>query len=169
MDWRLLTYSIWFQLIWLLAVIGNQDLQGLTAVLAVATLLASQFRDPVPLKRLVLLLLLGCSLDLGNVYAGVFEFESSSVPIWLICLWLVFLWYAYFLQLKLDRFPVWLVPLLGGVGGALSYLAGERLGAVVFPLGAGITFTVVFIEWLVMVWLIQKVYGYASSKSSYGA
>lgn len=169
MDWRFLLYSAWFQLVWFIAVIGNQQLQWLTAFLAVLTLLYSQVREPIKFERFALLAGVGIALDCMNSYAGLFVFDSKGIPIWLVSLWLVFLWYAYFLLQKLKMLPSWLTTLLGGAGGALSYIAGEKLSAVNFTLTLGMTGLIVFVEWAVMFWLIRKVYGYEGSKPTHYA
>ncbi len=162
MDWRFVAYSVWFQSFWFLAVLGNQQWQWSSALLAACTLLGSYLQHEIKLQRVALLVVAGIGLDFGNAQLGLLIFETTFLPVWLVSLWLVFAWYAYFLLQQLSRFSVWSISLLGGVGGALSYIAGEKLGAVEFGFGIEVTMAILFSEWLAMFWLIQKVYGYES-------
>lgn len=162
MDWRFVAYSVWFQSFWFLAVLGNQQWQWLSALLAACTLLGSYLQHEIKLQRVALLFAAGIGLDFGNAQLGLLIFETNFLPVWLVSLWLLFVWYAYFLLQKLSRFSVWSISLLGGIGGALSYIAGEKLGAVEFGFGIEVTMAILFSEWLAMFWLIQKVYGYES-------
>lgn len=163
MDWRFVAYSVWFQSFWFLAVLGNQQWQWLSALLAAFTLLGSYLQREIKLQRVAILVAVGIGLDFGNAQLGLFVFETTFLPVWLVSLWLVFTWYAYFLLQQLSRLSVWSISLLGGIGGALSYIAGEKLGAVEFGFGIEVTTAVLVSEWLAIFWLIQKVYGYESA------
>ena len=162
---RFVVYSVWFQCIWFAAVIGNQQLQWLTVVLACCTVLVSLKVDPVKLQHIVGLAILGMLFDLANMYFGLFKFDSIGIPVWLAALWFAFVWYAYFLAQKFYYLPLWGVSLLGGAGGTLSYIAGEKLGVVEFPNGMLATSAIVFVEWMLIFLIIWRVYQYESSKN----
>ncbi|NIY83807.1 DUF2878 domain-containing protein [Vibrio hepatarius] len=159
MDWRFVAYSVWFQSFWFLAVLGNQQWQWLSALLAAFTLLGSYLQQEIKLERVAVLVAVGIGLDFSNAQLGLLMFDTAFLPVWLVSLWLMFAWYAYFLLQKLSCLSVWSISLLGGVGGALSYIAGEKLGAVEFGFGIEATAAILLSEWLAMFWLIQKVYG----------
>ena len=68
--------------------------------------------------------------------ADVFAFKQPGIviPFWLMLLWALL---AITLNhcLAWTAKPWWRAVLLGAIGGPLSYYAGQRLGAVQFPLG----------------------------------
>ncbi|NRF62409.1 DUF2878 domain-containing protein [Vibrio coralliilyticus] len=164
---RLIFYSLWFQIVWIIAVFGQEKLQWLAVSLVVGTYVYSQLVAPIKLERVFLMALFGVMVDYANMALGIFRFEFNEFPIWLMALWFIFVWYAYFLVPIVSRFSILLVPIFGGVGGALSYLAGEKLGAVYFPLPTTTTLLVLMVEWLLIVAVIIKVYGNASDKMGY--
>ncbi|KOO12526.1 hypothetical protein AKJ18_23485, partial [Vibrio xuii] len=116
-------------------------------------------------QHIVGLAILGMLFDLANMYFGLFKFDSIGIPVWLAALWFAFVWYAYFLAQKFYYLPLWGVSLLGGVGGTLSYTAGEKLGVVEFPNGMLATSVIVFVEWMLIFLIIWRVYQYESSKN----
>ncbi len=157
---RLLIVSTWFQIIWFCAVIGNYDLQYVTLSLVTLTLVVFAVKATFSWIKYAVIVASGVAVDFTNLTIGWLQFESGHFPVWLFALWLIFAWYAYFLYPILSQYPLTLVSMLGGVGGVLSYAAGESLGVVSF--GAS-TFTMVgilFVEWTLIIALIMKVYGY---------
>ncbi|MCV6069544.1 DUF2878 domain-containing protein, partial [Escherichia coli] len=68
-------------------------------------------------------------------------------------------WYAYQLKVLLHRVAKIYVSILGGLGGMLSYFAGYKLQAVEFGFDTSITLLALFVEWLVLMLVILKVYG----------
>ena len=157
---RLLIISSWFQIIWFLAVVGQYSWQWLTLALAVMTFVATAFATKVPWFKVLLIFAIGVSVDWLNMSLGALKFEHGSFPVWLFSLWLIFIWYSYFLYPLLSQYPISLVSMVGGVGGALSYIAGEKLGAVTFGLPLITTSGILLIEWTILIALIIRVYGY---------
>jgi len=163
---RLLIVSTWFQVIWFCAVIGNYDLQYVTLSLVVLTLAISAIKESLSWFKYALIVVIGMLVDFTNLTIGWFQFQHEHFPVWLFALWLIFAWYAHFLYPILSQYPLAIVSVVGGIGGALSYIAGESLGAVSF--GAS-TFTIVgilLVEWTLIIALIMKVYGHEVHNSN---
>ncbi len=79
----------------------------------------------------------GAVFDSALVAAGLVGYTSGTVlpqaaPAWIVAMWLLF---AITLNhsLRWLRHRDTLAAMLGAIGGPLAFLAGERLGAVVFP------------------------------------
>ncbi|AIW13731.1 DUF2878 domain-containing protein [Vibrio tubiashii] len=163
---RLLIVSTWFQVIWFCAVIGNYDLQYATLSLVVLTLAISAVKENLSWFKYALIVVIGVLVDFTNLTIGWFQFQHEYFPVWLFALWLIFAWYTHFLYPILSQYPLAIVSMVGGIGGALSYVAGESLGAVSF--GAS-TFTIVgilLVEWTLIIALIMKVYGHEVHNSN---
>ncbi len=154
---RLTLISIWFQLLWFLAVLGQQEMQWWLLLAVIATYLYTRLRQSIPLNRLFLVSLSGIAVDWLNVKVHLLEFPDDFLPTWLISLWFIFAWYAYNLLPVLNRFSFLAVVALGGLLGAASYFAGYQLGAVALPYPLAVSLTALFIEWTVIIWLIMKV------------
>ena len=146
-----------FNLFWLLAVAWQQP-APLLGFLALHGLFSPQrSRD----LRLLPLALVGCLLDALLWQLGLFEF-AAGFPLWLALLWLGFaLTLAHGLRWLL-RLPRWQQALLGGCGGASSYLAGAAMGAVHLPWGLGISSAVLALIWAgwlpLLVWGMVKLH-----------
>jgi hypothetical protein len=54
----------------------------------------------------------------------------------------------------------YLVIGVGGLGGALSYLAGEKLAAVAMMAPAWLSFSVLFLEWMLISAIFIQVFRY---------
>jgi hypothetical protein len=146
----LLIKSLWFQLIWLLAVIGRNNWQDLLALLILATLLMDNhlLRNKFPI---LLLLLPGLLMDFLFFNLGIFVFiQGDYFPLWLALLWVAFTWYFLQIAAFLATLPIALQALLGGVAGTTSYWAGVVLNAVQWPMG-WITFVILFVWWTTLI------------------
>jgi len=157
---RLLIVSTWFQIIWFGAILGRDDWQYLTLFVVVITLLASFYKGLVPWPKLALVVSIGVLVDFSHYSLGLFQFEQLHFPLWLFALWLIFAWYAAFLLPFLSQYPLPLVATVGGIAGTLSYVAGEKLGAVTFGLPIFSMTAILMIEWTLLTALIIRVYGY---------
>ena len=157
---QLLLVSTWFQIIWLVAVVGNDNWQWLTVSLVTLTIVISYLYAGFHLFKPAIVVLLGITLDYLNLSVGLFEFDAPSFPLWLVGLWGIFAWYAFYLQSVLTRYPLYLVSLVGGIGGSLSYVAGANLGAVTFSLPLPYMFAILFLQWFAVVYVIMKVLGH---------
>lgn len=144
-----------FNLFWLLAVAWQQP-APLLGLLALHGLCSPQRRRDL---RLLPIALAGCLLDALLWQLGLFEFVAGF-PLWLALLWLGFaLTLAHGLR-WLVVLPRWQQALIGGLGGASSYLAGAAMGAVHLPWGLGISggvLAVIWAVWLpVLLWAMVK-------------
>ncbi|MEF1282667.1 DUF2878 domain-containing protein [Vibrio sp. M250220] len=157
---RLILISTWFQIIWFVAVIGQTSWHWLTLLLVTFTLLITAMRSEFAWKKLAVIVAVGISVDSVNMALGLLHFEQGYLPLWLVSLWVIFAWYCYFLYPVVSQYPLSIVSVIGGIGGALSYSAGEKLNAVTFGLPIVLTAGILLIEWTIMVLLIFKVYGY---------
>ncbi len=153
---KLVIISVWFQLLWFLAVLGQQDFQiPLLLLVAISYLWLFQ-KGKQYVAQALGLACLGIIVDSFNQLLGIFQFQTNLIPLWLLGLWMIFSWYANLIAMKLTQFPFILVVIIGALGGALSYFAGWRLGAVSWPYSPAFTFGVVAIEWALITGLIVK-------------
>lgn len=165
---QLLFVSTWFQILWFVAVIGRESWQWLALIVVTLTWVASYFLSRFNLARCALIVILGVAVDSLNMAMGWFNFSSPTIPLWLLALWGIFSWYAFYLHPIVSRFPLSAVSMIGGGAGALSYLAGAKLGAVSFEMPTLPMIAILFVEWVVVVYLIMRVLGYESRTRSGG-
>lgn len=147
--------SIWFQLLWFVAVLGQGRFQRVLLVAVVLTWVW-QFRKSGIRQRWLGILLLGIGVDLGNQLSGLFVFAEPLFPLWLMALWGAFSWYCHYLMSFLKRWSWHSVVLIGGIAGVTSYYAGEVLNAVVFPYSNNVTLLVLFIEWALISYVLWR-------------
>lgn len=157
---KFIAVSLWFQCLWLLAVIGNYGTQYITLGLAIFTLLLTKVTTHFPWNKFVFITTLGILIDQVNIQLGLLDFQQPSLPIWLISLWLVFVWYAYFLYQVIRQYSFLLISICGAIGGSLSYFGGEKLGAVSFSVDFNMTMIVLTIEWFLIVYVLLRVFSY---------
>ncbi|MCH8537103.1 MAG: DUF2878 domain-containing protein [Alkalimonas sp.] len=148
MKWRAL---IGFELGWLALVIFQ-----FWALLPVAIYIAWALNRLVRTQQTLVLQLaiMGIVLDSLLVWLGVMSFTTSAwLPLWFLLLWCLFALTVVEAFADLLK-PVWLAPILGAIGGPLSYLGGAVLsgGILVMPLG--------WMSWasLAVVWAILAYY-----------
>ncbi len=127
-------------------------------ILALATLVYSILTAFHSVKAISFVTIFGLVLDTLNQHFSLLVFPTPWLPVWLIGLWVLFAWYAYQLKVLLHRFVKIYVSVLGGLGGMLTYFAGYKLQAVEFGFDTSITLLALFVEWLVLMLVILKVY-----------
>ncbi len=162
---RLLGVSIWFQLIWFAAVLGQESWQWLTLLLAGLTLLYAAVTDSRGLKGIIALGITGIGLDWLNALTAVLVFKQDYIPVWLGALWLSFIWYAKQWVPYLTKYNKLVVVIFVGACGALSYWAGSRVSAVAFSFPMPWTLLLLGLEWCGISWLIMKVFANDGSSS----
>lgn len=150
--------SIWFEVLWLVAVLGQETLQWITAALVTLTLAWSLWRPTVAVGRICAVAVAGVAMDVANLHLGLFSFINPHLPVWLITLWFAFAWFAAFAIPAVSHLPTWLVSIATGLGGSLSYWAGYRFGAVDFDLPVFYTVLALFLEWLGVSLLLIRVF-----------
>jgi len=168
---RLFVVSLWFQLVWLVAVLGQDKWQWVTLVLGSATLVYALINERADVINIIAVGACGMALDYLNSIAGLLVFNTSYIPVWLAVLWLVFMWYAKQWAAVIRQYnKVW-VMLFVGCCGALSYWAGYRFSAVDFSYPVLWTLMVLVIQWCCISWLIMRVLvnGDTSSVNSIGS
>lgn len=123
-----------FNLSWFV-IVATQD--AVLALAMVALHLAAHFvlvgRSRGEVLLIALVTLIGIALDQLMFVLGVFNVGgvSALAPLWLSCLWPVFATTLQHAFASLQSRP-WLAAIIGGVGGALSYVAGVHLSDVDF-------------------------------------
>ncbi|WP_165311709.1 DUF2878 domain-containing protein [Vibrio ziniensis] len=155
---RLFVVSLWFQLIWFLAVLGQESWQWLTLGFGVVTLCYAAYSRQEDIGKILLLGIGGVALDSFNSAVGLLVFKSAHVPLWLAVLWFVFVWYAREWVPKLAQYPKVWVMFLVGLGGALSYWAGYRFSAVEFSLPLAGALLFIALQWCGVTWLIMRMF-----------
>lgn len=152
----LLIKSTWFQLLWLMAVLGQDQWQLLLVGLVAITVATASYFDRRSILSMSIIFLSGIVVDSLNLYAGILVFGQTVLPLWLVALWAAFSWYAVVLFSIVNRYPLMLVCIVGGIAGALSYFAGLKIGAVAWSFPPLITTLILFLEWtLIMVLVVQ--------------
>jgi tetrahydromethanopterin S-methyltransferase subunit E len=141
---RLAIGFVLFQGAWFACVLGAASGQagqvaiGIAAAAAVVAVLVAWSDDRrAELRLIALALAIGVVWDSLLVHTGVVRYASpgplpGGAPAWILALWALF---APMLRepLRWLHGRPMLAALFGGVGGALSYAAAERLGACRFP------------------------------------
>tara|TARA_X000000950_G_scaffold255862_1_gene320870 strand:+ start:1924 stop:2382 length:459 start_codon:yes stop_codon:yes gene_type:complete len=132
-----------FQVIWLLAILGgNQLLPLVIIILACHLALSPERRQDLLLLPLALL---GFSIDLVIMLCGFYSFDEW--PYWLFFLWFAFVQnFGHSLRFLRKLNIVYTIP-LGAAGGCYAYWASWKLGAVAWPQGAVSTLMLLAALW----------------------
>ncbi|UXI04067.1 DUF2878 domain-containing protein [Photobacterium sp. TY1-4] len=141
---ELLTVGVLFNLYWLLAVLGQNSYLWLL----VGSLLVCWWMTRHVWKFATIIAGCGIAMDVTLISLGVLSFEVWGIPAWLALLWFGFGTFLWMIREVLNRSSTGGLVLLGGLGGAASYFAGYRLGAVDWPLGILPTMAVLTLCWL---------------------
>ncbi|SIO38924.1 DUF2878 domain-containing protein [Salinivibrio sp. ES.052] len=144
---RFVLISLLFNVYWFSAAIGPPSLQWLM----VAMLLAAIVYDRSVIRGVLVLAPLGLIGDSALLYWQWLEVGTGSLimPSWLVLLWLGFCAFAWLMRELVLARPTWMITIIGSLGGASSYLAGERLGALSFPQPFWITGVVLLGAWAI--------------------
>ncbi|MEW9796756.1 DUF2878 domain-containing protein [Alteromonas sp. CYL-A6] len=140
---------VWFQAIWFLAIFFQYEWFWLIIMLLFGFFIVVGQRL-LELKVMVSVAVTGVIVDSALTGAGVFIFDDQVRAVW-IPWWLVTLWLGFAGTLRhslryLGERP-WLCVAAGGISGPLSYLAGERLGAVSFGYPLTVTLVILSAVW----------------------
>ena len=146
---RLVNFVL-FQAVWLIAIVYQQA----ATPICVGLLLLHFVLSPTPwpdFRSSAGGIAIGVLFDYALMESGVYRFADGEFPLWLACIWVAFV-------LSLRHSLAWLAPrpwfvqsLLGSICGTLSYLSGERLGAVSFGLPLVPTLIILAGIWAMMV------------------
>lgn len=126
-----------FQIIWWLMILYQDQYVSIGLLLLIGHLMLIK-EHRCESVTLLAVGFIGTLVDSALTLGGVFEFTQNSavggivpIPLWLITLWFGF---AATLRHSMSYLSerLLLAGIFGGIGGPLSYVAGERLGAVNF-------------------------------------
>ncbi|KAA9134199.1 DUF2878 domain-containing protein [Marinihelvus fidelis] len=131
-----LLYNIgWLACVWFAA--QGQPWVGVLAVTLIVTahLVAASQRQR-ELRTLLAAVLIGTAWETGLLATGLVAYPTapgpgSLAPLWMIALWANFACTIHYSLAWIRQRPL-LAAALGAVGGPLAFVAGEKLGAVVF-------------------------------------
>ena len=149
-----------FQVGWFACVLGAANhvpLMGTGVALTIVVLHLAYATDPLIELKLVLAAAgIGIILDPTLAYAGFIAFASGTLFDGIAAHWMVALWMVFAITLNvslrwLKERPM-VAVLLGGVGGPIAYLAGEKLGAVRIDSNFGIV--AIGVGWGIAMWLL---------------
>jgi hypothetical protein len=73
------------------------------------------------LGLMVIFFFTGLFEDLIFIHFDIIKLESNYPPIWFPTLWMVFVGYYGDVFNRMMDFPIWLMSLLGAIGGSLAY------------------------------------------------
>ncbi|MEM7570717.1 MAG: DUF2878 domain-containing protein [Pseudomonadota bacterium] len=148
---KLLNFVL-FQAIWFGCILWRDAFEPIAFALIALHLLLCRNRT-TELGLMLSCGLFGIAIDSALSIAGVFEFADAQrllpVPLWLMAIWFGFAaTLRHGLQFFVARAFI-LLP-LAAIGAPLNYLAAERFGAVVFPLGGTQTAILVSAVWVLI-------------------
>jgi hypothetical protein len=151
---RIINFTL-YQTGWFAMVLGAARGYPWQGSVAGLLLMATHFylsREPlVEIKTAVTIGILGTLVDTAQAYGGVFVFKSGYwtywvVPFWMTVMWMQFATLFHFLLSWLKGRYI-LSAVLGAIGGPAAFLAGERLGGVIFPMGTLRSLGVLAVVW----------------------
>ena len=132
--------AIFFQITWFACVFGSANnliWPGLLCCVAFAIWqLMPKRRHAKDIRVVILAILLGLAIDSSWVQLGLLNYShqwphSALAPLWIIALWVAFALTINHSLSWLTKHPL-LPALMGLIGAPLSYLAGQKLGAIHF-------------------------------------
>ncbi|MEO0437656.1 MAG: DUF2878 domain-containing protein [Pseudomonadota bacterium] len=161
---RVLNFA-WYQLTWFAAVLGGAAYEWFLGILLLMHLgLVGTWGREIAL--MIAVAALGCSVDALLAMAGYFQFDGESwlpIPLWHVAIWVGFagtLRHSMTFMVQRPR----LMTIAAALFAPLTYLAAQRLGAVVFPLGSFPTAIVISLCWLtvtpLLIWLTSMANGH---------
>lgn len=171
---RLVANFVLFQCAWFASVLGaarGYAWLGLLAVLLVAGWhLSVSARPPREAKLMLAAMLLGAVWESALVSLGLLSYPSGMLVPGLAPPWIVAMWALFALTLNVSMRWLkrrWaLAGALGAVAGPLSFMAGERLGAVSFA--SDMTVIALSAGWAglmpLMMWLSDRYDGVVASE-----
>jgi hypothetical protein len=137
---KLLINLVLYQVCWLACILGGANGMPLLGIAVVGLAAVYHlYSAPAPRPEFMLLVIagvIGSAWDSMLVAAGWLVYPSGTLlagtaPYWITALWVAFAT-TFNVSLRWFRPRLLLAAALGAVGGPLAFLAGERLGGVVF-------------------------------------
>nr|WP_274602132.1 DUF2878 domain-containing protein [Vibrio sp. S9_S30] len=146
--------SVWFQMLWFVAVIGREETLFWLLTGALVTLAYCLYENAQKLRLVMAISSVGIVIDFINWQSGLFTFSIDAFPVWLLLLWVLFGWYSVQMKAIVNRTPRHIVITLVSVFGGFSYYAGQRLGAVEWVFGTPKTLSLLFLEWFLLAYFV---------------
>ncbi len=147
--------SLWFNVFWLSAVLGQNSWIAVPITLLVIHGYWTK-NDLSEWCFIASVAVLGAAVDSLLSVAGVFVFASGLLaPIWLVLLWAGFAATVRHSLFWLKRSSI-LCAAFGAFGGTTSYLAGARLGAVDFGYSEVATLFILMGVWAIVLPLVFR-------------
>ncbi|PSW20185.1 DUF2878 domain-containing protein [Photobacterium sanctipauli] len=134
-----------FNVFWFVAVLG----QAQYSWVLLSILIFSWWRFHAAFKFGVAIGSAGILMDMALKHFALYQFATDSFPLWLALLWLGFGTFVWIIREKITSYSAVIIMALGGVGGMMSYFAGYRLGAVIWPYDLSITLPTILLCWIV--------------------
>lgn len=145
---KILLNALVFNIAWLVCVLGGNVIAVPVTVLIIAAHCFYMSKDKREIVLILLVVVLGILVDSVLIRTGFLLSPDKSLwpPLWLVCLWALF---ATTLNHSLRWFHTRtaIAVLVGGMAGALSYLAGTRLTDFSLKQPQLVTIAVMFVVW----------------------
>lgn len=155
-----------FQGIWLSGVVlQNHWLAVLFLVIRIAVG-SNKIRDR---HLLIFLAPVGIGIDVMLMFLDVLQFASGWFPIWLAAIWCGFVMSLGASLAWLGKRPWWMQSLFGAIGGAMSYWAGVRFGAVTFGYSLPVVLGIIALIWFTILPLAYRLIRRHTPSTSYSA
>lgn len=163
---KLLINIVVYQLCWVACILGAANAMPLLGLAFVAGAVAWHLysaQNPRPeITLLAISALVGFAWDSLLVAAGWLVYPSGTLlqgtaPYWIVAIWVVF-GTTFNVSLRWFRKHLVMAAMLGGIGGPLAFLAGERMGGVAFT-GYPVPVTALALGWACLLPLMLIIAG----------
>jgi len=155
-----------FQSIWIAGVMLQNSYLAVLFLIVRIAIGSYKTRD----RHLIIFLApVGILLDFVLMQLDVMRFESGWFPVWLAAIWCGFVMTLGASLAWLGKRPWWMQSLFGAVGGAMSYWAGARFGAVEFGYSLPVTLAVFTTIWATGLPLAYRLIRRHTPATSYSA
>ena len=155
MKWQKVQDVALFQVVWFSAAVGAA--RGfawpavVTALVAVVVHAGSSGGTSL-LPRLLASGLIGFAVETALVASGTLNYaaawpSNAMAPVWVIALWIAFATTLTATRLAFGARPILAAVVMGAVMGPLSYLAGERLGALTLSDSRALALVLIAVLW----------------------
>lgn len=162
----LLTNLLFFQIIWFVSAVYQQDGIVVTTLLIIIHFIFSPSKKND--VKVLLLAAIGLCVDQLLLMLNIIGFSNNTtmVPYWFILLWCYFsITFNHSLQWTLQL-PIVLQSLLGGIFGTLSYIGALSFNAISTTVSQTAFILYFFITWSILFPLLSVVHKYLFSLSN---
>ncbi|MEM7364538.1 MAG: DUF2878 domain-containing protein [Pseudomonadota bacterium] len=151
---------LWYQTIWFVAVLGGETAVPVVGLMLLLHLIWAPNRNS-ELWFMTIVAGIGITIDSIVTLVGIMQFAENSgplpIPLWLTCIWLAFAGtLRHSMNFVMARPSLAIV--LGLIFAPLTYIAGERLGAVEFSYSITHTALVLGMCWACLMVLFTEIW-----------